>query len=130
MIALDTNVLVRFLVRDDVEQASRAEACIARLSEHEPGFISREVLLELVWVLTRAYRFGRPAIVRALEGLLAAMELEVEGAECLGTVLQLYAGRGCDFADLMIREVALARGATPLMTFDERAARLDGVTLL
>jgi predicted nucleic-acid-binding protein len=54
VIALDTNVLVRFLVQDDPSQAHLAGEIIDQLTEEAPGFVSREVLIELVWVLERA----------------------------------------------------------------------------
>lgn len=72
MIALDTNVLVRFLTRDEPTQAAAADCVIAGLSVAEPGFVGREVMLELVWVLERAYRLPRAEVIAALEGLLSA----------------------------------------------------------
>ena len=130
MISLDTNVLVRFLVQDDAAQARRAAACIARLTEVEPGFVAREVVLELVWVLSKAYQYNRAQITSALHGLIAAVEIEVEDSAAMGAVLDLYANQGFDFADLMIRQVGVVRGASQMVTFDEQAAQLDGVTLL
>ena len=130
MIGLDTNVLVRFLVQDDAGQARRAAACIARLTEAEPGFVAREVVLELVWVLAKAYQYDRPQITSALQGLLAAVEIELEDSAVLGAVLELYANYGYDFADLMIRQVGIVRGTRQMVTFDEQAVQLDGVTLL
>ena len=130
MIGLDTNVLVRFLVQDDADQARRAAACIARLTEAEPGYVAREVVLELVWVLSKAYQYNRAQITSALQGLMAAVEIEVEDSAVVGAVVELYANRGYDFADLMIRQVGLVRGAQQMVTFDEQAAQLDGVTLL
>ena len=58
MIALDTNVLVRYLVADDAGQAEAAQALLAGLTAERPGFVCREVAVELVWVLERAYRFS------------------------------------------------------------------------
>ena len=72
-LGLDTNVLVRFLVQDDAVQAEAATALIGSLTEAAPGFVSREVLVELVWVLERAYNLGRADIARALDGLLEAL---------------------------------------------------------
>jgi predicted nucleic-acid-binding protein len=69
MIAIDTNVLVRFLTQDDPEQAAAASAFMRGLTPAAPGFISREVMVELVWVLERAYRFSRAEVSAALEGL-------------------------------------------------------------
>jgi len=59
MIALDTNVLVRYLVRDDAEQAEAARALLESLTTDRPGYVCREVAVELVWVLERAYGFSR-----------------------------------------------------------------------
>ena len=75
MIALDTNVLVRFLVQDDPEQARLATEVIDRLSDAAQGFVSREVLVELVWVLERAYRIGRVEIA-------GAMAMRHSGSDC------------------------------------------------
>ena len=130
MIALDTNVLVRFLVQDDPEQARLATEAIDQLSDAVPGFVSREVLVELVWVLERAYRLGRAEIAGALDGLLTSTELVIEGADEVGPAVELYRNDGFGFADLMIAGAARRAGASELVTFDRRAARLPGVRLL
>ncbi|MCL1629915.1 type II toxin-antitoxin system VapC family toxin [Roseibaca sp. V10] len=130
MIALDTNVLVRFLVQDDPEQARLAGSVIDALSETMPGFISREVLVELVWVLERAYRLSKPDIAGAIDGLLASAELVIEGADEVGPALELYRNDGFGFADLMIAAAARRAGAKELVTFDRKAAQLPGVRLL
>jgi predicted nucleic-acid-binding protein len=130
VIALDTNVLVRFLVQDDPEQARLATKAIDQLSDVVPGFVSREVLVELVWVLERAYRLGRAEIAGALDGLLTSTELVIEGADEVGPAVELYRNDGFGFADLMIAGAARRAGASELVTFDRRAARLPGVRLL
>lgn len=130
MIALDTNVLVRFLVQDDPMQAQLATKVIDQLTDDAPGFVSREVLIELVWVLERAYRLGRPDIATALDGLLSAIELEVEGSDEVAPALELYRNDGFGFADLMIAAAARRAGATEMVTFDRKAARLPGVHLI
>ena len=130
MIALDTNVLVRFLVQDDPDQARIASEIIEQLTEEASGFVSREVLVELVWVLERAYRLARAEIAGAIDGLLASTELVVEGADALGAALELYRNDGFGFADLMIAAAARRAGASELLTFDRKAARLPGVRLL
>lgn len=130
MIALDTNVLVRFLVQDHPEQARLAGEIIDQLSDEAPGFISREVLIELVWVLERAYRLGRDEIAAALDGLLTSTELQIEESDDAGSAVELYRNDGFGFADLMIAAAARRVGATQLVTFDRKAARLPGVRLL
>lgn len=130
MIALDTNVLVRFLVQDDAEQARLASEIIDQLTESTPGFVGREVLVELVWVLERAYRLGRAEIAGALDGLLASTEVVIEGADQVGAALEPYRNDGFGFADLMIAAAARRAGASELVTFDRKAASLPGVRLL
>lgn len=130
MIALDTNVLVRFLVQDDPLQAQLATDIVEQLTDDAPGFLSREILIELVWVLERAYRFGRAEIAIAIGDLLSATELEIEGADEFGPALELYRNEGFGFADLMIAAAARRVGAVELVTFDKKAARLKGVRLI
>lgn len=130
MIAIDTNVLVRFLTQDDPEQGAIARRFLAGLTVDHPGFVAREVLVELVWVLERAYRYSRKEIASALEGVLAAAELQVEASDDVGAVLHAYRDEGFGFADLMIAAAGRRVGAESLVTFDRKAARLPGVELL
>ena len=126
MIALDTNVLVRYLVADDAEQAEAAQALLAGLTTERPGFVCREVAVELVWVLELAYRFSREQIAAVLEELVATEELEIEAADDVARAAFGYRRGGPGFSDLMIAAAANRRGAAPLYTFDRRAAQMEG----
>lgn len=130
MIALDTNVLVRLLAQDDPNQSKAVEDLINGLSEEEPGFICREAIVELVWVLERAYKLGRAQIVPAIEGLLSSRELIVEEAERVGEALALYAAGKPGFSDQMILAAARASESKVLVTFDQSLAKSDGAQLL
>jgi predicted nucleic-acid-binding protein len=130
MIALDTNVLVRFLTGDDPEQARLAGAIMAELTSDAPGFICREVLVELVWVLERAYRYARPEVADAIAALLAAAEIRIEDDDDLWVALLRYRDDGLGLADLRIAAAARRAGASGLVTFDRKAARISGVRLL
>ena len=77
MIALDTNVVVRFLVQDDETQSKAAISFMNSLTLHEPGYICREVIIEVVWVLERAYHLSRKQIVPVIEGLISSKELKI-----------------------------------------------------
>ena len=103
MIALDTNVLVRFVTQDDPVQGRIVTKLFQGLTAEDPAFICRETVLELVWVLGKTYSYARTDIARVLEMLLASRELEIEDADALGAIVGLYEARGFDFADLMIR---------------------------
>ena len=118
MIALDTNVLVRFLVNDDFAQASAARALLESLSNRSRGFVCREVAVELAWVLDQAYRFSRDQIAGVFEDLVASAELEFEAAE---DVVRAADGlRRVGFSDQMIAAAARRCGADKLYTFDSR----------
>ncbi len=130
MIALDTNVLVRYLVCDDPEQGVIARKVLENLARESPGFISREVVLELVWVLERAYKCSRDDIAMVLEELTATEHLVVETSRDVVRCAVRYREDGAGFADLMILAAAERAGSNSLCTFDRKAAELDGVILL
>lgn len=130
MIALDTNVLARYVVEDDVPQAEAARKLLQSLSRARPGFICREVAVELVWVLSRSYAASREQIASVLLGLLATDSIVIESADDVADSAIRYADGVSDFADLMILAAAQRQAATPLYTFDRRASRADGVELL
>ena len=133
MIGLDTNVLVRFLTDDDPVQSPQAARVIGACTAADPAFIGREVMVETVWVLERAYKRGRGEIAEALFDLLAAEEVVVEAPDDVATALEIYrhgGGRGAGFADAMIAAAARNAGCATLYTFDKRAGGQAGVTIL
>ena len=77
---LDTNVLVRYLVRDDVQQAEVARRILESLAAERPGFVCREVTVELVWVLNRSYDLSPQKITAVLLELLATEGIVIESA--------------------------------------------------
>jgi predicted nucleic-acid-binding protein len=123
-------VLVRFLTGDDPEQSPIAAAFLARLTPEAPGYLCREVILEMVWVLERSYRRSRAEVASAVEALLGAPELVVETDDDISVAVGAYADRRAGFADLMVAAAARRAGATALVTFDRKAATLAGVELL
>ena len=130
MIAVDTNVVVRYLVNDDVEQALAARTLLEGLPPEHAGFICREVAIEMVWVLERAYRFTRAQIADVLVELIATDSIVVEAADDVASAASRYRRGGVGFADLMILAAAERADATPLHTFDRRFAGLDGALLV
>ena len=131
MASLDTNVLVRFLVRDDAPQGAAAASLIrSAVRKGEPLFVPVTVLLELEWVLRSAFGFDKPAVLQALFGLLGSFELAFESEGAIEMALAQYERSAADFSDGL--HVALAQRAnqSPLWTFDKAAAKLDGAKLL
>ncbi|HWH84325.1 MAG TPA: type II toxin-antitoxin system VapC family toxin [Burkholderiaceae bacterium] len=131
MIGLDTNVLVRLLTADDAVQL-RAATRLLSAHEGEAGafFVNDMVLVEVVWVLGRAYGFGRDDILAAVKSLLHADGFAFEDRERLDRALALCASQACDFADTMI---VLKNAAAPCeytASFDRAMRALPGVKLL
>ena len=126
MIALDTNVLVRFLVRDDDAQAKRAGALVDRLTEREErAYVSDIVLCELVWVLDRSYRYQRAEIFSAIAALAGARQLRFDSTDNIRRALAAFATGKGDFSDYLVREHALAADCEMVVTFDERLLAED-----
>jgi predicted nucleic-acid-binding protein len=130
MTGLDTNVIVRFLMKDDAEQAALANTVFAELTVVAPGFVCREVLVELVWVLQKIYRLPRTDIADAVEGLLGAREIVVESADHVAVAVDRLRKGGAGFADQMIALAGQGAGCGKTITFDRKAAGLPGMTLL
>ena len=130
MFALDTNVLVRYLAGDDPRQAAAARAIMDKLTPGEPGFICREVAVEMVWVLERAYGYSRDRVAEVLHELVATRELHVEAAHDVIKAAAAYRRGGAGFADRMIAAAARRSGANAIYTFDQKVAQIEGVTLI
>ena len=120
MIALDTNVLVRYLVEDDPEQSARAARLIEGAADQGDAlFVAHIVVCEVVWVLQVAYRISKPEVIATLKNLVRARHLELEDVELVRKALADFeAGKG-DFADYLIRERSAARGCERVATFDK-----------
>lgn len=129
MTAIDTNVLVRYLVQDDPAQAALANDFMATLTREKPGYVSCTVLVELYWVLHRAYGFEASSILDLIGELIRTGDLVVESSVTVGRAIQ-RAQAGVDFADALILEQGLSAGCTRMVTFDRRAAQMQDVALL
>lgn len=126
MRAVDTNVLVRLLVRDDAAQARMADAFVA-----SGAWVSHIVLVETVWVLSAVYERTPGEIANAIELLLVHEELVLQDAEVVAAALAGFRLRGAPgFSDCLVLEIARKAGHTPLGTFDRKLAKLDGTTTL
>ena len=127
MIALDTNVLVRYLVEDDAEQSARAARLIEGAADQGDAlFVAHIVVCEVVWVLQDAYRISKPEVIATLKNLVRARHLELEDVELVRKALADFeAGKG-DFADYLIRERSAARGCERVATFDKTLWRDAG----
>ena len=118
-IAIDTNVLVRYLTWDDELQAQKAAELIEAADQVH---VSTVVLCEVVWVLTRAYQYKRHEIVPILERLIAGREFDIDQVAARTGLRLLEAGG--DFADGVILDDMQSASCEFLATFDRDFARL------
>ena len=126
MRAVDTNVLVRLLARDDARQLAVAEG-FARGG----AWISHLVMMEAVWVLDSVYEVEPKAIAKGVEMLLDHENLVVQDAVVVRAALTHYRKRpALKFSDCLILEVARAAGHMPLGTFDREQGKLEGTQRL
>ncbi len=131
MPGLDTNVLVRWLVEDDDKQTARARSLFESARANQTMlFVPSTVMLELEWVLRARYQFDKATVLGTFNALLETLELEFQGEAALERALHMYRLGAAEFADCLHAGVCGAADRAPLLTFDERAARLPHVELL
>lgn len=126
MRAVDTNVLVRLIARDDEAQVRAAEAFIA-----QGAWVSQIVLVETMWVLDAVLELASTRIATAIDMLLNHAQLTIQDSDTVALALNRYRARpSLGFSDCLVLEVARKAGHLPLGTFDKGLARLPGAERL
>lgn len=126
MRAVDTNVLVRLMTRDDARQVAVAEDFVAT-----GAWVPHLAVAEATWVLASVYDREPEAIATAVEMLLSHEHLTIQDSETVAAaVAQFRQQRRVGFSDCLMVEVARKAGHTPLGTFDRELARIDGAQRL
>lgn len=126
MIALDTNVLARYVLQDDAIQSRKAGRAIESLSGDRRAFVPAVVLCELVWVLQSTYKTPRMTCADALGYILTTSVFEIEYRDLCHRALRSYTEGKADFADYLIREISMASGCSVVLTFDKAALKSQG----
>jgi len=124
---VDTNVLLRYLVRDDPTQAARAAR---ELERGERFLVGSIVLCELVWVLETGYGFSRRDVAVTLERILATAQFEIEAKDLALGALDDFRRSTADFSDCLLGRRNRAAGAAETVTFDRSLKGLEGFRLL
>lgn len=129
--SLDTNVLVRLIVKDDDQQTQVATKLLERhVKKSETLFVPVTVVLELEWVLRSRYKFTKVDVIQVLSSLLTTFELVFESEGALEQALASYEDGGADYADCLHLALASKEKALPFLTFDANAAKEVGARLL
>lgn len=123
MRAVDTNVVVRLLTRDDARQTARAEAFVAK-----GAWVSHIVLVEVVWVLDSVFELPHKQLATTVDMLLNHRDLVLQDPEVVVAALARFRRRPkLGFSDCMVLESARKAGHLPLATFDKELSKLDDV---
>lgn len=126
MRAVDTNILVRLIVRDDAAQVAAAEAFIAT-----GAWVSHLVLAETIWVLDAVHQRSAAQLAAAIEMLLNHAQLSIQDADVVASALKHYSMRpALGFSDCLVLEIARKAGQLPLGTFDRQFSKLEGTQRL
>lgn len=126
MRSVDTNVLVRLMVRDDANQVKKAEDFIAK-----GAWVSHLVLAETIWVLDAVYDRSAQQIAAAVAMLLEHNELTLQDSDVVAAALEHYRKRpALGFSDCMVLEIARKAGHVPLGTFDRNLVKLSDTELI
>lgn len=126
MRAVDTNLLVRLLARDDAKQVAAAEAFVSK-----GAWVSHVVLVETSWVLDSVYELDSARIATAVEMLLNHRELTLQDPDVVVAAVATFRKRPkLGFSDCMVLEIARKAGHIPLGTFDRQLGKVDGTESL
>jgi predicted nucleic-acid-binding protein len=126
MRAIDTNVLVRLVTRDDSRQAASAESFIDK-----GAWVSVLALAEAAWVLASVYKLSSKDLARAIEMLLNHRDLVLQDAETVAGALELFRAKpALGFSDCLMLQSARKAGHLPLGTFDRNLAKVEGTQKL
>jgi predicted nucleic-acid-binding protein len=128
VVAFDTNVVVRLLLRDDAAQAKKAEQAFLRHARGDGVFLPLVVVVETAWVLAYTYELSRRAIHEHLVSLIRTRGVVVDEADLVQDALDAYAKGAADFADYVILAATRQAGCRTLLTFDRRLGKERGVS--
>jgi len=127
MLGIDTNVLVRFLVRDDENQFEKARKLIRReVAAGHRVFVNQLVLMETEWVLRSRYAVPKNQILEAISGLLNSTDIQFEDEPSIEETLFIWKESDADFADCLIGAKNRRMGCRATATFDKKASKLPG----
>jgi predicted nucleic-acid-binding protein len=127
MVGVDTNVLVRYLVRDDQPQYEKARRLIDReVSKGNPVLVNLLVLLETEWVLRSRYELAKAEIVTTFSAMLDTADLAFEDEPSVAHAVYSWKDSAADFADCLIEALNHRLGCRATATFDGRALKLAG----
>ena len=126
MLAIDANVLIRLLVRDDAKQAKLADQFVVK-----GAWVSHLVLAETLWVLNSVFKLSAEQLIEALSLLLVHESLVLQDADTVSAALAHFQSKpALGFSDCLVLEIARKAGHVPLGTFDKALSKLHNTQKL
>ena len=131
MIGLDTNIMVRLILADDLAQTKRASSAIQRaLTAGETVVLGLAVVLELEWILRSSAKLDKAQILLVFRQLLEAHDVQIENEQVLEQAIYAYENSSADFGECLFWAHYQRMGCRAMLTFDAKAARMSGVELV
>jgi predicted nucleic-acid-binding protein len=128
VIGLDTNILLRLLLKDDEQQLLTVMAALDSISEDEPAVVNVIVIQEAVWVMTKTLAFPKQKVIKILKDLLDQDDLMIVSSAAVRKATAAWAGGKAEFADYLIAELNAEGGCRTTLTFDALAAQHPAFT--
>ena len=131
MIGLDTNVVLRLLLTDDPAQKMRAAKLVRQAKRSETSvIITLAVVLEMEWVLRSSAKMNKVQVLNVFNLLLESYDIEIDNEKVLEQALHIYDNAASDFAECLFLAQYQRLGCDTMMTFDAKAALMDGAQLV
>jgi predicted nucleic-acid-binding protein len=130
MIGLDTNILIRYAAQDDDRNGPLANAVMDSLTVEDPGWIPLVAIAEFAWVMDRRYRVDRSDVFSILNQFFARPEIVLENAEVVQKAAYQFLHGRAEFSDYLVACSSQAAGCTSTLTFDRKASKSAGMTLV
>jgi len=131
LIGIDTNVLVRYITQDDELQSGLATEFIeSYCSSGKKIFVNHLVICELVWVLKKCYKLSKPKTINVIEHILQISQFSIENVQVIWQALTDYKRGPADFADYVVGRTNIYNKCEKTVTFDKKAGRSKGFSLL
>lgn len=131
MIAIDTNVVLRIILKDDAEQHGVATRELAKAGRAGTDILVNDiVLVETIWTLVRTYRIDKPVVIAALQAFMQTSGIRFESDANVAHALELFQHSTAGFADCLTVAKNTAFGCTSTLTLDQGMRKLPGVKLL
>jgi len=130
MIGVDTNVLMRYLLRDDEQQSQQAKVILDGFTQQQPGFISITTLLEVMWLLRQTYKRSRDDVLQIVHALLVSPSIQIQAESAVDEAIEIAQQGNFDLPDVLVSIFGRDAGCNYTLTFDRKAADIPGMRLV